>query len=253
MAGQQQVTISVGDCELVYRRSGSGPTLLFLHGEATTSDWSPFHDELAQSFDVVAPVHPGFGGSVLPDWVDAVDDLAYHYLDVMAALGLVKPLLVGQSLGGWIALQLAVQRPDAFSAVALIGALGLRPEIAAPDLFVLNPPEALALLSNSIDHDAFDPMTGDAGRITELWVEQATQARLMWKRPYDRRFDRRARHCLKPALVLWGDQDRLLPVEHGRRLSALIGAEFATVAGAGHLAAVDEPVASAALIHSWRS
>ncbi|HEC09901.1 MAG TPA: alpha/beta hydrolase [Acidimicrobiales bacterium] len=228
-------------------RGGSGPDLLFLHGEAGTSDWSEIHDRLATGFTVTAPVHPGFGGATVPDWVDDVTDLSFHNLDLMRELGVERPWLMGVSLGGWLATDLALHRPGEFRGLVTVGPLGLRPRSPMPDLFIMAPAEALALLAENIDLSEVDALTGDADRATSIWQDLAGQARLMWKRPYDHRFERRAHHVECPSLVLWGDRDRLLPESHGRRHAELTGSEFALVSGAGHMATIDQPASVAEL------
>ena len=118
-----------------------------------------------------------------------------------------------------------------------------------PDLFIRPGPEALGYLSRRLDARAVDPLEGDADAATELWLDQAAQARLTWERPYDPRWNRRARHVRCPVRVVWGAADRLLAPAHAARMAALLGApEPAVVAGAGHLVAVDAPEAVAATV-----
>lgn len=236
-------TVLVHDHETTVHQGGDGPPLLFLHAEANTSAWGAVHSQLAEHFTVTAPVHPGFGGAAVPAWMDDMSDVAFHYVDLIRTLGLDRPLVVGVSIGGWVGVDLAIHRSDLLSGLVLVGALGLRPATPMPDLFLKSPPEALSYLARTIDADGVDPLTGDVDAVTALWVEQAAQARLMWERPYDRRLERRAHHVACPAAVLWGADDRLLPVEHGRRLAELLGAELEVVPDAGHLVTLDNPAA----------
>ncbi len=236
--------LDVGGEATIVQRGGEGPPLLFLHGEGDTSAWRSVHDHLAAHATVFAPILPGFGGTTLPDWLDGMDDLAFHLVDVIATLGLQHPLVVGESIGGWAALSLAMHRPDLLGGVVAIGALGLK-STDMVDLFIKPGPQVVRMLSHTLDADVVDPLTGDADAATALWCDQAAQARLMWKRPYDRTFERRVHHVTCPVAVVWGAEDRLLAVEHGQRLAELLGASFATVAGAGHLASVDRPEAVA--------
>ncbi|MDH4365170.1 MAG: alpha/beta hydrolase [Acidimicrobiia bacterium] len=243
--------VQVHDHTVTVQRGGQGPDLLFLHAEANTSAWGAVHDALAEHFTVTAPVHPGFGGDPLPAWLHDVSDLAFHYVDTIVALGLDRPLVVGASLGGWIGLDLAIHRPDLVSGLVLVGALGLRPTEPMPDLFLKAAPEAFGYLARTIDAAGVDPLTGDVDLVTAVWVEQATQARLMWERPYDRRLERRAHFAaVVPTTVVWGADDRLLPVEHGRRLAEMLGAELDVVPDAGHLVTLDNPAAVAAAARS---
>ena len=155
---------------------GSGPPLLFLHSEANTSKWGEFHDLLAADFSVTAPVHPGFGGEDTPDWLEDISDLVFHYVDLIEALGLDQPLVVGSSLGGWIAADLAIHRSDLISGAVLAGPLGLRPANPIPDIFIMELGDAVGHLSNTLDQTQVNPMTGDAELATQMWVELATQA-----------------------------------------------------------------------------
>ena len=101
-------------------RGGTGEPVLFLHAAGGAGAWHPFHALLADSgFEVLAPDHPGFGKSDdFPD-AEAIDDLVYHYLDVIDALGLARPHVVGASFGGWIAAELAVHSPHRIGSLTL--------------------------------------------------------------------------------------------------------------------------------------
>src|SRR5258705_1872040 len=107
-------TIAVNGCKLSFQRGGQGgrggqaAPLLYLHGTDGLAEWPAILDALVERFDVIVPDHPGFGASEVPAWVDDVSDVAYCYLDVIEALGLAGVHVVGQSLGGWIALEIAV-------------------------------------------------------------------------------------------------------------------------------------------------
>lgn len=218
---------------------GSGPPLILLHGAGGAGLVGPFEQALARDFRVYAPVHPGFGGTPLADWVQGVDDVALHYVDVIAALGLERPSVVGVSLGGWIATELAVFRPDLLARLVLVSAVGVRPDEPMPDLFILEPGEAMALLFANPSVAAVLRQAAsapDPELIVRMYEEQAAVARLMWKRPYNPRLARRLHHVSCPTLVVWGDQDRLLPPKHGEKLAGLLpAARFRLIRGAGHV------------------
>ena len=114
----------ISDCSVRVRRAGAGPKLLFLHG-AGGGQWLPFMDTLAQGFDVIVPEHPGFGESETPAWLDNVSDLAYFYLDFIGALQLEQVHLVGLSMGGWIAAELAVRDQRSLKSLTLVAAAGI--------------------------------------------------------------------------------------------------------------------------------
>ncbi|MFN0030473.1 MAG: alpha/beta fold hydrolase [Acidimicrobiales bacterium] len=223
----------------------NAPALLWLHGEGLTSGWGELHDRLASHFRLYAPVLPGFGGTALPAWVDTADDVALHLADLCRHLDLHTINVAGESLGGWIAMSLAIWRPQLVASLGLVGALGWRPLEPAPDLFIKSGPEALGYLSNQIDAAAADPLTGDLDLATALWVEQAAQARLMWERPYDRKLAQRCHHISAAVHVVWGGADRVLPPSHAEELAAALAATTTTtttiVPGAGHLLSLDAP------------
>src|SRR5215216_5385560 len=109
MGDHTSSNIAVRGCNIRLMRGGSGPPLLFLHGASGAGAWLSCMQSLAGRFDVSVPEHPGFGESDTPDWLDNIHDLAYFYLDFLDALDLRRVHLVGLSLGGWIAAELAVR------------------------------------------------------------------------------------------------------------------------------------------------
>ena len=119
-------TLTVAGLGLEIHERGEGRPLLFLHaGEGLAPD-RPWLDMLAAKFRVIAPSHPGFGGSALPDWVGSVDDLAYLYLDLAAALDLQDAILVGACFGGWIAAEMAVRDTHRFARLVLVDPVGIK-------------------------------------------------------------------------------------------------------------------------------
>ncbi|HEX5766743.1 MAG TPA: alpha/beta hydrolase, partial [Burkholderiales bacterium] len=99
----------VDGCKTRLRRGGTGAPLLFLHGANGAPVVMPFMEKLAQRFDVLVPEHPGYGKSDEPEWLENIHDLAYFYLDFLKALSLSNVTLVGTSMGGWIAMEMAVR------------------------------------------------------------------------------------------------------------------------------------------------
>src|SRR5438477_12423341 len=114
--------IEVDGCRLNLRRGGSGEPLLYLHGASGAPAVLPFMEKLAQRFDVLVPEHPGFGASDEPGWLENMHDLAYFYLDVLESLELRGLHHVGSSLGGWLALEMAVREASRLKALLLVRA-----------------------------------------------------------------------------------------------------------------------------------
>ena len=251
MAGVSTTEVELPGHTVPVRMGGDpdAPALLWLHGEGLSSGWGELHDRLAEHFHLYAPVLPGFGGTPLPAWVDTADDVALHLADLCRHLELSRLNVAGESLGGWVAMSLAIWRPHLVARLGLVGALGWRPIEPAPDLFIKSGPEALRYLANDIDAAAADPLDGDIEVATALWVEQAAQARLMWERPYDRKLALRCHHITAPTHVVWGGADRVLPPSHAAELVSALGATTTatatTIPGAGHLLSIDAPAALA--------
>jgi pimeloyl-ACP methyl ester carboxylesterase len=206
-------------------RGGEGPPLLFLHAAGGAGTWLPFHALLARHFEVIAPDHPGFGGSDELAAVEGIDDLVYHYLEVMDRLGLERPIVVGASLGGWIAAELAVHTPDRVGKLALLGAAGLRIADHMPtDLFLLTPQQLVTTLYKHPDRAAgLFPDDPDVEFILAVYRDNTAFARYGWA-PFlnDPKLERRLHRITAPTLVLWADDDRVMPIEHGRRYAERI-------------------------------
>jgi len=240
--------------EVPVQVGGSGPALLYLHGAGGAGLIGEFERALAESFTVYAPLHPGFGGTPLPDWVKATDDVALHYLDLIQALGIGAPIVVGHSLGGWIATELAVFRPASLERLVLVSAIGVRPEKPMPDLFIMDPPEMLGLLfADPAKAVALLPAQPDTDFVVRRYEEQAAVARLAWKRPYNSQLRRRLHHITCPTLVVWGDSDRLIPASHGEKILAkeIPGARFRLIERAGHVVPIEAPRALADAIRAF--
>ena len=141
--------LTVRGVRLATVERGDGRLLLWLHGEEGLDPNAPCLDLLSAHARVLAPTHPGFGHSADADGVDTVDDLAYLYLDLLAARDLRDVVIVGCSLGGWIAAEMAVKSTERLAGLVLVGALGIkvgdRETRDIPDIFALHPQEVTEL------------------------------------------------------------------------------------------------------------
>ena len=139
-------TIEINGCKLSFARGGNGVPLMYLHGTDGLAEWPAILDTLAERFDVIVPDHPGFGASEAPTWIDDVSDVAYCYLDAIEALGLSGVHVVGQSLGGWIALEMAVRSTERLRSLTLISAAGIHVKgVPKTDIFMIDPEEQARL------------------------------------------------------------------------------------------------------------
>jgi pimeloyl-ACP methyl ester carboxylesterase len=236
-------------------RGGRGEPVLFLHAAGGAGVWHPFHQLLAEAgFTVLAPDHPGFGKSDDFPAAEGVDDLVYHYLDVLDALGLSRPHVVGGSFGGWIAAELAVHSPHRVGSLTLLSAAGLRiPEHPVTDLFLLSPDKLVRTLFHNPPPAPPPPPPGaqpDLDAILAAYREAASLARFCWA-PFlsNPKLERRLGRITAPTLVVAPSDDRLIPVEHARRYAERIpGARYAEVADCGHAMYFERPAEFASAV-----
>ncbi|MBV9379490.1 MAG: alpha/beta hydrolase [Streptosporangiaceae bacterium] len=239
-------------------RSGHGEPLVYLHGPGELDGWAPALTLLARDFTVYRPDHPGFGRSDDDPSVDSVLDMAFSYLDLLDRLGLDRPALVGHSLGGWLAAQIAVLAPGRVRGLVLAGAAGLRAGVPAPDIFTLNPVQDAELANHR--HGARAAAVAAAERITEdqelfqryLRNRMAT-AHVGWN-PYlhDPKLAGRLHRITAGVLIIWGAEDRLLPVGYAHRWAeALPAARLEIIEDAGHRPQAERPEAFAALVREF--
>ena len=229
-------------------RGGTGEPVLFLHAAGGAGTWLPFHDMLAgRGFEVIAPDHPGFGKSDEFPEVEAIDDLVFHYLDVLDALGLDRPHVVGGSFGGWIAAELALYVPQRVASLTLLSAAGLRlPEHPITDLFLLPPARLPETLFHNPPPPAPVPPPGtppDLDTIIAAYREATSLARFCWV-PFmdDPKQQPRLHRIAAPTLVVAPSDDRVIPVEHARRYAELIpNATYAEVPDCGHAMYFERP------------
>lgn len=234
---------TVTGCRIRIMRKGQGEPMLFLHGAAGAQRWLPFMETLAQSHDVIVPEHPGFGGSDMPDWLDSVTDLAHFYQDLMDHLGLEKAHLVGTSLGGWIAAELASHSCDKLQSLTLVAPAGLSVAgVRRPDMFMWSPEE----LSRKLFHDpelakaAPKPTTDD--ELMRALKNRLTTAKLGWSTRMHNPHLHKWLHRIKvPSLIIWGDDDQVLPVAYGPAYRDLIpSSRLEIFAQCGHLPHVEK-------------
>lgn len=224
-------------------RGGTGAPLLFLHAAGGAGQWLEFHELLARRFEVFAPDHPGFGGSDDLADVEAMDDLVFHYLDVIERLGLDRPHVVGASFGGWLAAELAVAAPHVIGSLTLLSPAGLRlPEHPVTDLFFLTPPQLVTTLFHDPTRAAF-PADPDIDAVLTAYRDQSALARFSWV-PFlsNPKLERRLHRITAPTLVVWPSDDRLIPIAHGHRYAELIpSAGFTVVEDCGHAMYMERP------------
>jgi pimeloyl-ACP methyl ester carboxylesterase len=237
--------LDLGGGRIHVMRGGAGAALLYLHPAAGAGFWLPFHDRLAERFDLISPDHPGFGESDRLDWIDGMDDLVYFYLDLLDDLGLESVHVVGASLGGWLAAELAVHQPSKVRSLVLVDPIGLDlPEHPVEDIFGMNPDELRAALF--LDPEValrFISPEPTLDMLMRAFKEKTSFAHLAWN-PFccNPKLHLRLHRVTAPTLVLWGSDDRLVPLAHGERYRDLIAdARLEIIDGCGHAPLLEQP------------
>jgi len=234
---------TVNGCRIRIMRKGQGEPLLFLHGASGAQRWLPFMDALAQSHDVIVPEHPGFGASQMPDWLDTVGDLAHFYRDLMDHLGLDQVHLVGTSLGGWIAAELATFSCEKLKSLILVAPAGIDvPGVHRPDMFMWSPEE----LTRKLFHDPAlakaMPMPATEDEMMRALKNRLTTVKLGWSpRMHNPHLRKWLHRITAPTLIIWGDDDQLLPAAYGPAYRDLIpSSSLHVIAQCGHLPHVEK-------------
>lgn len=257
---QETVTVWQGRVPLRILTDGQGAPVVFFHGPWGLN-WGPFLDALARRFRVVAPEHPGTTPGE-PDVVHQIDtlwDLVLCYDELLDRLGLQDVALVGHSFGAMIACEVAAQRPSRVRRLTLIDPIGLWRDDAPVDNWMLlapsdlpshvfreaDGPAAKALFSIPEDREE-----GALARTRLIWAMGAT-GKFIWPIP-DKGLKKRIHRISAPALLVWGEEDRLVPRvyadEFARRLG---GSRVEIVNGAGHAPDLEQPDATAALVERF--
>ncbi|MBM2809678.1 MAG: alpha/beta hydrolase fold protein [Chloroflexi bacterium] len=228
--------------EIEVRSGGSGPRIVLLHGAYGWWGWEPVHQRLAERFTVVAPSHPGFGSSPrLPD-VDTVDDLAYLYLDLIAARGILPARLVGFGFGGWLAAEIAVRCPHAVERLILVDSVGIktsgREGRDIEDPFVLVGDEQQRLFWADPSRQSVPLPHPDMNEdLLEAMLSNQEAAMLYGWKPFfhNPKLKQRLHRITAPSLVVWGEEDRIVSPAYGKAFADSIpGARFVTIPGVGH-------------------
>jgi pimeloyl-ACP methyl ester carboxylesterase len=241
------------------RRAGSGPPLLVIHGELGVAGWLDSFARLAQRYDVIVPSLPGFGRSTRPDWIMGVHDLAAWVTWFARDLDLRMPMnVIGCSLGGWVAAEIATISPQFFNKLVLVGAMGLKPERGEIfDYLLESGMTGLRRALHRPEQSAeFMRYWGKEWTPTETdLVEQHREmtCRIAWK-PYMHSLT--LRHLLPgvvtPTLLVWGREDAITPHECGEIYQHVIPrSRLAVLDYCGHMPEMEQPAEFARLVEDF--
>jgi pimeloyl-ACP methyl ester carboxylesterase len=249
MAAFTEELFTIRGVRTVVQTAGEGDPLVFLHDAGTVTGFDALLP-LAERFRLIVPFHPGFGPSEDDPTVDDVHDYRRHYLDLLDELGVEEFVLAGHSLGGWLAANFAVDHRDRVRRLVLAAPMGLRVEgHPTIDVFSIPGDELLGYLTADTSvYEGHVPMPPTPEFLADRYRESTSAARLLWARPYDLKLGRWLHRLTMPTLVMWGEADRLIPVQQAAVWGELIpGAQVTTFPGVGHLMFDESAEAVAAL------
>ena len=248
MATTATLTVTVdgiGAIPVTYGERGTGPAFLLLHGGAGPQSVTGFADQLAEAGParVITPVHPGFAGTARPAGLDSVAGLARVYAALLDELGLADVTVIGNSIGGWIAADLAVAGSPRITGVVLVDACGIEvPGHPVADFFSLTLDQVAELSYHDPDAFRIDPAAMSAEQRAAMAGNREALAVYGWTAMADPGLRARLGQVSVPTLVIWGDSDRIVDPDYGRAYAAAIpGARFRLLPATGHVPQIETP------------
>jgi pimeloyl-ACP methyl ester carboxylesterase len=242
-------TIRIAGIDLDVFETGHGAPLLWLHGAPGFNLKHEFVDLVAARRRLIAPSPPGFGKSGLPDWLDSVDDVTHVYLELLDRLELRETDVVGTSLGGWIAADMASKVPERIRKLVLVGPVGVKvgssDKLDIPDIFAMPQDQVNKL----IYHDP-EKMTVDLTKLSDdelagMFRNRETLALLVWEPwMHNPKLKHRLHRAAMPTLFVRGESDGLVSAEYLAGYAKLFPkARTMTIPKAGHAPQQEQPQA----------
>jgi pimeloyl-ACP methyl ester carboxylesterase/mannose-6-phosphate isomerase-like protein (cupin superfamily) len=246
MEGSTRQSLEISGVETIVYSLGSGPPLVFLHGAGTFPGFDALRG-LADGHRLIIPYHPGFGESGDDPRIRSVHDYVSHYVTLFDRLGLATLDLIGFSLGGWIAAEIAAYVPHRVARLILVAPAGLDvPAHPVPDMSQISGGELPAWLT----HDpavalGYFPPGPDAAFGAAVGREMGSYARILGDQPQgDPDLPPRLALLTMPVLLLWGAEDRLRPTGQAAAWQRLLpAAQLTLLPDAGHLLFEESPAA----------
>lgn len=235
--------------------AGAGPAVLFLHGAAGVPPFGPFFEILGEGRRLIVPEHPGYGATEAPKWIRAVPEIALHYLDLLDTMDLKDVDLVGQSIGAWIAAELATKSRGRLRSLTVMAPVGIRiPGNPVADNFMWSPEEGVRNLYH--DEGLADQVLGRAISDEQADLALASQfmtARLGWEPRWHNPVLERWLHRIDvPTQIIWGAQDKFVPASYADRWAELIpDSRVAVIEQCGHLPFMEKPQETARIVRNF--
>ena len=239
-----QTQVSVGGTAVEMFSGGSGPALLFLHGAGGNAGWQHYHEELSKSHTVYVPSQPGYNGTERPDWVYTINDVAHFYLGLMRNLSLGNQVrLMGFSMGGWIAAEIAAMAPHIVKGMVLVDAVGIKPRVGEIAEVLMVSPKSVQELGYYDIRLApnLDDLSTDEQAV--MWRNREMASRLCWK-PYmhNPKLPDYLKLVRVPSLIIWGRQDGIVPLNCGEIYHEVLeGSSLHIIDQCGHTPQTEKP------------
>ncbi|MFI6996297.1 alpha/beta fold hydrolase [Nocardia sp. NPDC050175] len=234
----------LGSVAIRLSERGEGRPVLLLHGGAGSVSVTAFADRFAaeRHVRVSTPTHPGFDGTERPESLTAIGELAALYAALLDTLDLTDVTVVGNSVGGWIAAELALLHPDRVSSVVLVDAVGIEvPDHPIIDFFVLDISQVADFSYADPDTYRIDPAQLSPAVLQVMAANRGT-LQVYGGSMVDPTLRGRLPEITLPTLVIWGDADRVTEPENGRAFAdAIPNAEFVIMKDTGHLPQIESP------------
>jgi pimeloyl-ACP methyl ester carboxylesterase len=249
-------TLDLGDgLTVTFTEQGDrtkGRAALVLHGGAGPRSVAGLASTLAENAYVLTPIHAGFDGTPRPDWHDSVADLATDYLDLLDHLDLRDVLVLGSSIGGWIAAEMALRDThNRIGGVVLLNAVGINADTPIVDTQTITPAELGRL---SFVNPALRPdfSTLDETQLAAVAANRKTLEVYAGTDMYDPKLRRRLHRVTVPVRIIWGEQDGIAPLDYGRAFAeSFPSADFHPIADAAHFPHIEQPEATMAAIDAF--
>jgi pimeloyl-ACP methyl ester carboxylesterase len=234
---------TIDGVKTIVHTAGKGDPLVLFHGAGTVDNFD-FAEPWADKYRVIVPYHPGFGESDDDPTFTDIHDYVMHYLELFDALKIDSMNLAGLSMGGYLAAKFASEHGHRIKKLVLIAPYGLNvPEHPTADIIAIPGEEILPMLVSNFE--AFKktmPQNPGLEFIAARYREATSFARLFWEHPTDPKFPRYLHRVRMPTLIVWGEEDRIIPVQQAQTWRKLIpNSEVMIVKGAGHIVHFDKP------------
>ncbi|HEY6317464.1 MAG TPA: alpha/beta hydrolase [Acidimicrobiia bacterium] len=235
----------IGPVEISLDEVGAGKSFLLLHGGGGPDTMTPFGQRFAESHPagVLVPTHPGFASTPRPEKLDTIRRLAALYVALLEDLDLSDVTIVGNSIGGWITVEMALLEPPRVSGVVLLDAVGIDvPGQPVADFFSMGYDEFLERAFSNPDPFRIDPTNLSPAAQTAAAANRSALATYTGGKMNDPTLAKRLGGLEIPTLVLWGDRHRIASPEYGRAYANSIPrARYQVLSDVGHLPQVEKP------------